>query len=306
MKTFKLLIAYDGSECSKEALQGLHGSGLPKNTEAVILTVADTWIPADPPIQPMVQNWLTENIAQSEERKRRLLDQAKQTAWSAVEVLRTRFPSWTLRAEAKADSPAWGIVKYADQWQPDLIVMGSHCRSGLGRFFLGSVSQQVLIHVRSSIRIIHPDISLGRPPRFLIGFDGSADAQRVIRRVAERPWPRGTQIRLVSVFDQKMAHWVEASICHQRSGHTSKGRKEFWEKQVMRPALLALKKAGLHVEPVFREGLPATVLIREAERWHADCIFLGARGLIAIERFLLGSVSTQITAKAPCTVEVVR
>ena len=48
------------------------------------------------------------------------------------------------------------------------------------------------------------------------------------------------------------------------------------------------------------------VIIREAERWSADCIFVGAKGQSAIERFLLGSVSASVAARAPCSVEVVR
>jgi nucleotide-binding universal stress UspA family protein len=48
------------------------------------------------------------------------------------------------------------------------------------------------------------------------------------------------------------------------------------------------------------------LLIAEAESWGADCIFVGARGMDRIDRFLLGSVSSALAARAHCSVEIVR
>ena len=53
-------------------------------------------------------------------------------------------------------------------------------------------------------------------------------------------------------------------------------------------------------------GATAEVLVEAASSWRADCIFLGARGLSGIERFLIGSVSASVAAMAGCSVEVVR
>jgi nucleotide-binding universal stress UspA family protein len=54
-------------------------------------------------------------------------------------------------------------------------------------------------------------------------------------------------------------------------------------------------------------GNPKEVLIEIAERWKADAIFVGANRYGGrIERFLLGSVSAAVAARAHCSVEVVR
>jgi hypothetical protein len=53
--------------------------------------------------------------------------------------VQTVFPAWDVRAEACADSPAWAVIKQVDTWQPDLVVVGSHGRSAVGRWLLGSV-----------------------------------------------------------------------------------------------------------------------------------------------------------------------
>jgi len=67
-----------------------------------------------------------------------------------------------------------------------------------------------------------------------------------------------------------------------------------------------LRTRGLTVSSVITEGDPKHVLLDEAEHWGADCIFVGARGLSRVERFLLGSVSAAVAARAHCAVEVVR
>ena len=66
-----------------------------------------------------------------------------------------------------------------------------------------------------------------------------------------------------------------------------------------------LSSVGLQASAVVVEGYPKQVLLEESENWGADCIFVGARGLRGLDRFLLGSVSTAVAARAPCSVEIV-
>jgi nucleotide-binding universal stress UspA family protein len=57
---------------------------------------------------------------------------------------------------------------------------------------------------------------------------------------------------------------------------------------------------------VVREIDPRRALVEDAEQWGADAIFVGARGIGLLERFLLGSVSAAVAARAGCSVEIVR
>jgi nucleotide-binding universal stress UspA family protein len=67
-----------------------------------------------------------------------------------------------------------------------------------------------------------------------------------------------------------------------------------------------LNAAGLVTSVVMKEEEPKRLLLGEAESWGADCIFVGARGIGRLERFLTGSVSSAVAARAHCSVEVVR
>ena len=81
------------------------------------------------------------------------VDEARALAQHARAQLVTAFPTWDVRAEACADAPAWAVVKQADTWHPDLIVVGSHGRSAMSRLVLGSVSQKILTEARCSVRV---------------------------------------------------------------------------------------------------------------------------------------------------------
>lgn len=66
------------------------------------------------------------------------------------------------------------------------------------------------------------------------------------------------------------------------------------------------KDAGVPVETRVELGAPADVLCELAERLSVDLLVIGARGLSAGTRWLLGSVSDRVVHHAPCPVLVVR
>jgi nucleotide-binding universal stress UspA family protein len=67
-----------------------------------------------------------------------------------------------------------------------------------------------------------------------------------------------------------------------------------------------LVEAGFTAEPVCQVGKPAVEIMKAASTLHADLIVMGAKGLDAVSRFLLGSVSTRVVQHADCAVLVVR
>jgi nucleotide-binding universal stress UspA family protein len=77
--------------------------------------------------------------------------------------------------------------------------------------------------------------------------------------------------------------------------------------RVVNAAAKKLRAAGLRATADVIDGDPRRVLVKVAEEWRADCIFVGATGLTnRFERFLLGSTAGAIAARAHCSVEVVR
>jgi nucleotide-binding universal stress UspA family protein len=284
----KILIAYDGSSCADSALEDLRWAGLPRQLEATVLSVSELWMP------------VLESVGAGEVRIVGALpvslEKVESLAQIACERVQSHFPDWTVKAEARSGSPASVIVERADELRPDLIVVGSHGRSALGRFMLGSVSQKVVTEAHCSARVARGRGSDAEAPaRLLIGVDGSPDAEAAVTVVATRVWPADSEARVVIALDD-----VVSEVIDQMEG----GRA--WMRETLEAAGARLRAAGLTVSSQIGNGAPKSVLPAEAESRGADCIFVGARGLSRFERFRLGSVSAATAARAHCSVEVVR
>jgi len=304
-KKFKLLIAYDGSSSADMTLGDLLWAGLPAQADAIVIGVADIFMPRAAPSDGYAATAAMPGLGSSAVQRRleqvsHALKEARRCAADASERLRKQFPGWEVRTDVCGQSPAWAIVEKADEWKPNLVVLGSHNRSALGRLFLGSVSQTVLTEAHCSVRIARSRLAQdGAPGQIVIGVDGSADAAIALNEVASRTWPADTKAHLLAVVDPALSttlDWTDAGCADERT----------WIENILTTASTKLQACGLRVSISITEGSPKEILIAEAERLTADCIFLGARGLRRLERVLLGSVSTAVAARARCSVEIVR
>lgn len=68
--------------------------------------------------------------------------------------LRKELPDNQIDAEVVEGLPKESILDEAKNWKCDLIVVGSHGRTGLSRFFLGSVSAAIVSHAPCSVMVV--------------------------------------------------------------------------------------------------------------------------------------------------------
>lgn len=300
----KILIAYDDSDCSRAALEDLPNAGLPADTQALVLMVTENWslmIEAEErEMSPerRAEYRISEEIERIRERAHAAFAETEKFAQTVAERLRADFPSWRVEGAALAGFPHWGVPAKAREWGPDLIVVGAHGRSLIGRLLLGSTSLKILTEAPCSVRVARrspartPDDD--SPERLIVGFDGSPDALLAARAVARRSWRQHSAVRLVTALEPILAATAGFDFDLQaiREARQSEARR--------------LEAAGLHVSTIERVGAAKKVLLEEADRWGADAIFIGARGHRLMERMLLGSVSYSVAAGARCAVEIVR
>jgi len=309
-KTMKILIGYDGSQCADAALEDLKHAGLDTEAEVLVMCVADVFVPpATDEVDETFPVDIPKGVKRAHERARHKLEEAEELAKRISGRIRSLFPRWNVDSQGEADSPAWALLRKADVWKPDLIVMGARGHSVFGgRLILGSMSQRVLYEAHCSVRIGRgPYKNPNKPVRLLIGVDSSADSNAAVEAVCNRHWPTGTEVGLLVVVDTVMPltsdpsqpsamKWIEVAD------------ESNWSqvREIFEPAAQRIRSAGLHAEVLIRRGNPADEILEEAHTWGADCIFLGAKGARGIDRLLLGSVSSAVSSRAHCSVEVVR
>lgn len=300
----KVLIGYDGSEHSENAIQNLKTAGLPQKGLITVISAADVFLPdgsetgASPVLARVIQKART--------KAKEALRVAESLSEHGAKQVKKVLPGWNVSSAATADAPAWALIKKADEWKADLITVGAHGHAQWGRF-IGSVSQMVLVHAKQSVRISRPRPADADEPRILIGVDGSVSSKKVVNTVLERVWPGKTKVLLMSVVEPRMSvidnslmaseiRWIfeEADDKKEAAG---KMLENFAKK---------FRQKGLQVGCQVGLGDPKQALVNEAKAWGADSIFIGARGLGEIKRFLIGGVSTSVATRAHCSVEVVR
>jgi len=145
----KILLAIDDSEFSKAAVNVLIKQVRSADTEVRVLHVVEPRRMAPPlagsgigPSVPadyagIVEEWV---------------DRAEDLVGQVAKVIEgAGFSVATVLKEGDAKRE---ILAFAEEWQPDLIVVGSHGRTGADRFLLGSVSEAVARHAGCSVQIV--------------------------------------------------------------------------------------------------------------------------------------------------------
>ena len=149
----KVLVTTDGSDFSLKALARL-GTLLP--TKGTALTVVSVFR------SPRALTYGMDPYNVSYER---MADQFRDKAEIDVEAARKVLEAqgFTVATQTVMGEPATSIVDLAEQDRPDLIVVGSHGRTGIQRFLLGSVSEQVVRYAPCSTLVIKlpPEESAG-------------------------------------------------------------------------------------------------------------------------------------------------
>ncbi|HEY8188630.1 MAG TPA: universal stress protein [Pyrinomonadaceae bacterium] len=142
--------------------------------------------------------------------------------------------------------------------------------------------------------------------KILLAVDSSEYSAAATKEVAKRPWPTRSTVRVLSVAEPLPP--PAAELWYDNRGILDAAQREMRQNSIelSRTSSTELRRKGLKIESVVRDGHPRTAIVDEAEKWRADLIVMGSHGRTGLTRLLLGSVAQYVVGHAPCSVEVVR
>jgi nucleotide-binding universal stress UspA family protein len=197
------------------------------------------------------------------------------------------------------------IAAVASERGAQLIVIGTHGRTGLSRFLLGSVAAATLRVAPCDVLVCRGEVKQPAFVRPLVATDFSPAADLALAHVAEVIAPE-VPIELIHAWELPVGSW----------GATLLGTARFPWSTVRDAVLAGARRQGnnllaahvgdshpLHLELV--QGLPTTVVTQAAERGGHDLIAVGSHGHRGFRRLLLGSCAESTIRHAPCSVLVV-
>lgn len=201
-----------------------------------------------------------------------------------------------VRARLLKGDPDSGLLTAVEEEAPDLIAMGTHGRSALSRFFLGSLAEEMLSRTPCPMLVTRKeceglDIEAARrwmgARKVLLGMDGSEHARRAID-ILPALMSDGGEVTMLSATD----------LLYSGQEHLELMRRALEEDSL--PALARLP--GIQVRFRVENGSAARSLVAVAEEIDADLIVLGTRGRGGLGHALLGSVTREVARCAGCPV----
>ncbi len=144
------------------------------------------------------------------------------------------------------------------------------------------------------------------PTSILLATDGSEEAARATEAATELSKETGSEVHLVYVLPtpaQLIGHHLYSDeIRESLIGGAERDAETFLKEQAEKVSSDGGKVAETHL----RSGDPDKEILRAAEALDVGLIVIGSRGLGAISRALMGSVSDSVVRHAHCPVFVVR
>lgn len=203
--------------------------------------------------------------------------------------------------------PSQTILTAAEEYVPDLLVIGTRGLTGLAHLLLGSTAERVVQRATCPVLAIHPDdVDEHRPiETVIVPTDFSHDAERAAETVAHLfPVPQGAlTLVLLHAYHLPVEYTAYGPI--PTSVHYLEdvaGEAE----QRLRDLAKGFEREGLEVEAVCREGFAPDVIVEEAAARNADLIAMGTHGRSGLSHLLLGSTAERVVQKAPCPVMTMR
>jgi nucleotide-binding universal stress UspA family protein len=288
-----ILFATDFSENSRQAFEAACALGLGNQTRLVVLHVAEPNRVCHQPVyhgQESVQF----HAAQPGE-----VEQL-----SAMRRMGELYiPDRPVQMEyiANQGDAAEEILRKARELRSDLIVMGTHGRTGLRRMLAGSVAVSVLRAAPCpvlALRSVEQPRTTNDIRVILHPTDFSVDSEAALRVARWLARERGARLIVlhVAVLEDLLAGTPAAEI----DPRLDREALEDVRKRVEGPDLKH------RVESMLRRGYAAEGILQTAEEVDCDVIVMGTNGRSGLSRLLMGSVAEHVLAKADCPVLVAK
>ena len=217
-------------------------------------------------------------------------------AVDAVSQLATEHLTGSVTKSVEQGVPHRVISDYADEHGIDCIVMGTHGRTGLHRFLLGSVAEKVLRTAQVPVCVVPPEVDEDniddrRYEDVLLPTDGSEGAEIAV------DWG----VALADAFDSSLhtVYSVDTSRMPANEGSAYiHNALEETGRRALAYVRTEARDSGVSVSGNLAGGPPARVILSYAEEHDVDLIVMGTHGRTGVERYLIGSVTEEVVRNA--------
>lgn len=204
-----------------------------------------------------------------------------------------------------------GILAQLDATAADLLVIGTHGRSGFQRLFLGSVTEKVIRKARCPTLVVPPrapDVGPSAPVQFqriLCPVDFSESSLRAFAHAVSMAREAGARLTLLHVIETPSVispepAALEIDLARIREAAVTETRRRLHE------LIPQEARTSCTVETAIVQGGAHREILRQAADQRSDLIVMGGHGRGAVDGLLFGSTTHHVIRGAACPVLIIR
>ena len=223
-------------------------------------------------------------------------------------------PGITIEAVVREGNTAGEILEQATSMKADLLVIGTHGRSGFERLLLGSVAEKVLRKARCPVLTVPrrlPDAVPAGPvlyKRILCPVDFSESSFHALKYAISMAQEADGQLTVLHVVSHEFENTADmASIVYDEGmtiGNFLKQREEALRRRLQEAVADATEFCS--VESMTTHGKPWREVLRIAAERQSDLIVMGVQGRGAADLLFFGSTTQHVVREAACPVLTLR
>lgn len=203
------------------------------------------------------------------------------------------------------------IVRHVESAETDMLVMGTHGRSGFQRLFLGSVTEKVIRNVKCPTLIVPPrayGVAPDTPVQFhriLCPTDFMASSLKAFEYAISVAEETDAQLTLVHVVEMLAALGPEPPVADDHFARL-RGAAIADARRRLSDLIPDDARAYCTIDAVVVEGRADKQILCQAKEREADLIVMGVHGRGAIDLLLFGSTTQHVVRASTCPVMIVR
>lgn len=278
-----VLVPTDGSDCAQVAAGYAADLASRYDASVHVLSVVDSRTLENAPHYDRIRNECVEIAEETTE----------DVAASGVSVERA----------VRTEVPHRAILRYVTEQDIDLVVMGTHGRTGVERYLIGSVTEKVVRLSDVPVLTVKADDDSAVTYPYtdvLVPTDGSAGAEAAVGPAVDIAGTYDARLHILSVVDT-MAMGVDV-----RSGAALEALEDSARSAVAAVEERAVGASVSAVETAIEQGDPYHGIRAYVDDHDIDLVVMGTHGRSGIERYLLGSVTEKTVRTSPAPVMTVR
>jgi len=289
----RILFATDFSACADRAMEYAVALTAAWKAELCVMTVLELY-PGMDPDYVVNKMYLDHLQAESVARLQAVQDRVKAAGQAVTTRIEVGIPSQEVQA-------------VASKIGADLLVVGTHGRTGLDHVLVGSTAERVVRMAPCPVLAVKADksatgaVTVETVKRIVVPIDLSGcslDALEYAARFAER---LGASLTVLHAMEP-VAYGLDFSLSH---GREWKRQREYLEERLT-VLTTCLTAHGIRADHVLKPGLPVDSIASYVTDQGFDLMIMGTHGRRGLSHVLVGSIAGAMLRHAPCPVLTVR